>query len=438
MHTQPDISGVHLVLLGSFNPVIFTPAWFALHGLLSEEDVGSAELRVAHNQVTDFQSNWFNLQVTPDRFSIETMIAPHIRIRDLVVRVFGEFLSHTPVKALGINSGAHVKAQDKEELNRIGTALAPPSAWGPWQEKLDLDCDSGGMSSLKMSQLSPDERPTGSAINITVEPSKKMGRDQLGVYIAINHHFQIDTENADSSRSLMRVFDQYYDNCIEMSNEIVDHIMSLGHENQGEPMALAELATLARHESTETSTGAFDPAIDLDDPVKPFSNTIDLASRNRFGAPRTSPDISENGQFSGRTNEEREQDESNSSWAEILPRQLPKPAVARSSLHALQEWEGYVIEILETEFVARLTDITAKVPIEDEEAVFPLEEITDADFKKLRPGSIFRWVIGYERSGAGTKKRVSQIVFRDLPVVTRPDVQDGKAWAEETLGLLNP
>jgi len=203
-------------------------------------------------------------------------------------------------------------------------------------------------------------------------------------------------------------------------------------------MALAELATVARHESAETSTGTLDPAIDFDDPVKPYRNTVYLASQHRFGAPRTSPDISENGYFSGRTNEEREQDESNSSWAESLPRRLPKPAAARPSLHALQEWEGYVIEISETEFVARLTDITAKASIEDEEAVFPLEEIADADIKKLRPGSIFRWVIGYERSGAGTKKRVSQIVFRDLPVVTRSDVQDGEAWAQETLRLLNP
>ena len=200
---------------------------------MSEEDVESAALQVVHNQVTDFQVNWFDLQVTPDRFSIETTIAPQILIQDLVAKMFGELLPHPPIRALGINSSAHVKARDKEELNRIGTTLAPPSAWGPWREKLDLDSDSGGMSSLKMSQFSPDDRPAGSAINITVEPSKRMGKEQLGVYVGINHHFEIDSENADSSRSLMKVFDQYYDNCIDMSNEILNHIMSLGHGNRG-------------------------------------------------------------------------------------------------------------------------------------------------------------------------------------------------------------
>ena len=50
--------------------------------------------------------------------------------------------------------------------------------------------------------------------------------------------------------------------------------------------------------------------------------------------------------------------------------------------------------------------------------------------------SIFRWVIGYERSASGTKKRVSQIVFRDLPRLTRADVREGREWARETMQSL--
>ena len=36
MRIEPEISDVSVVLLGDFNPAIFTPAWFALHGLLPE------------------------------------------------------------------------------------------------------------------------------------------------------------------------------------------------------------------------------------------------------------------------------------------------------------------------------------------------------------------------------------------------------------------
>ena len=105
---------------------------------------------------------------------------------------------------------------------------------------------------------------------------------------------------------------------------------------------------------------------------------------------------------------------------------LPAPTV---TLHALQEWQGYVMEINETEFTARLLDVTANDPFEKEEADIPLTELSDADMAKIQIGSIFRWVIGYERSSAGTKKRVSQIVLRDLPAVTKTDLQAGDAWA---------
>ena len=115
------------------------------------------------------------------------------------------------------------------------------------------------------------------------------------------------------------------------------------------------------------------------------------------------------------------------------------PALHSVAMVALQEWEGYVLEIGEKEFSARLSDITAQSLvtrsewIETEEAVIPLSEISDGDLKLLRPGSIFRWVIGYEWSASRIKKRVSQIVFRDLPVMTRRDKIEGSEWARKVL-----
>ena len=112
---------------------------------------------------------------------------------------------------------------------------------------------------------------------------------------------------------------------------------------------------------------------------------------------------------------------------------LPKPKVRRSppvTFHALQEWEGYVTAINDTEFTARLTDLTTGANYASEEANIPLDEISEDDAAKRQVGSIFRWVIGYERRG-GSKKRVSQIVFRDLPVITKSDLRDGQQWANK-------
>ena len=74
---------------------------------------------------------------------------------------------------------------------------------------------------------------------------------------------------------------------------------------------------------------------------------------------------------------------------------------AAASLHALQEWEGVVVEIGEKEFVALLIDVTGDVSHEDEEAVIPGVELSDGADEMLRVGRIFRWVIGYGRFSVG-------------------------------------
>ena len=118
------------------------------------------------------------------------------------------------------------------------------------------------------------------------------------------------------------------------------------------------------------------------------------------------------------------------------------PAVSRASriatLHALQEWEGHVVEISSDEFVARLVDLTADLLHESEEAIIPLDEISECDAADMVVGSIFRWVIGYERSHEGTRRRVSQIVFRDLPRMTEADLREGGEWARKVLRSFNP
>ena len=131
----------------------------------------------------------------------------------------------------------------------------------------------------------------------------------------------------------------------------------------------------------------------------------------------------------------RRQEQEGLPWIVDFPQPLPRPQPA-ATFHALQEWEGYVLGIGATDFVARLVDLTADSAQEEEEAVIPLVELSDEDSAKMRPGSIFRWVIGYERTVAGTKRRVSQIVLRDLPAITRMDLRDGGAWALETIRSL--
>ena len=97
-----------------------------------------------------------------------------------------------------------------------------------------------------------------------------------------------------------------------------------------------------------------------------------------------------------------------------------------------QEWEGCVTAIDDSEFTARLTDLTSKANYANVEAIIPLNEISEYDAPKIQVGSIFRWVIGYGPM-ADSKKRMSQIVFREVPVMTETDLRDGEKWANRIL-----
>ena len=80
-----------------------------------------------------------------------------------------------------------------------------------------------------------------------------------------------------------------------------------------------------------------------------------------------------------------------------------------------------------------MVDLTDRRAFEEEEAEIPLEEISESDAVKMKVGSIFRWVVGYKRWAMGQKERVSSIVFRDLPAVSRSDRRAGDRWAEQVL-----
>ena len=64
------------MLLGSLNPAIFSPAWFAMHGLLSQDLADNANVNVVSPQVTEFQAERLDLTVTQERLVCGTTQEP--------------------------------------------------------------------------------------------------------------------------------------------------------------------------------------------------------------------------------------------------------------------------------------------------------------------------------------------------------------------------
>ena len=227
MRIEPEISSVSVILLGDFNPAIFTPAWFALHDLLPKGAAESADLNVAHPQTTSFTADWLQLNVLVDQFSAETRQAPHIRLCDLVVRVFGEHLFHTPLRALGINRQVHFRVRDSSARDRIGRTLAPVDAWGAWGAELGESGRHGGMTSVTMTQVNIPGRSPDDKINITVEPSNRVGVDVDGVYARVNDHYAVTRTEGRPADHLMDVLERNFESSLRRGESLIDQVMSL-------------------------------------------------------------------------------------------------------------------------------------------------------------------------------------------------------------------
>jgi len=70
---KAELSGINIVILGSFNPKIFQPAWFAANELIRKLEAEEADTEIIHNDISIFRiGDWLRLEVTRDRFNAST------------------------------------------------------------------------------------------------------------------------------------------------------------------------------------------------------------------------------------------------------------------------------------------------------------------------------------------------------------------------------
>jgi hypothetical protein len=112
----------------------------------------------------------------------------------------------------------------------------------------------------------------------------------------------------------------------------------------------------------------------------------------------------------------------------ILSQEKFKTKPHQNFFTSLQAWEGIVMEVMDNTFLARLIDLTNTGT--DEEAEFPIEEVSEEDKPLVKLGAIFYWDIGYHTSYSGQRTRISLIRFRRLPAWTQREIDAAKQQAE--------
>jgi hypothetical protein len=186
-------------------------------------------VEVVHREIAAFKvGDWLRVRVEPIRFIAESSEPPFVKLSDLVVRTFGEVLTHTPISKMGINRRVHFNVGEEAIRNRIGQVLAPQEAWGEWAKCIASTKAGkhGGMVSLTMSQEDLDDREIG-YIRAKVEPSALI-KGGTGIFVEVNDHYEIsDQASQDGAIRITGLLAKQFDASIRRSEWIIDQIMAL-------------------------------------------------------------------------------------------------------------------------------------------------------------------------------------------------------------------
>jgi len=106
-----------------------------------------------------------------------------------------------------------------------------------------------------------------------------------------------------------------------------------------------------------------------------------------------------------------------------------KPIKTQSKFTALQKWEGFVLDVGEETFTARLVDLKNQ-GIEEEAEIY-ITEVTEEDHPLLKPGAVFYWSIGHFDHYSGQRFNTGMIRFRRLPGFSRQEIDLAQEKAQE-------
>lgn len=230
MEWDTEILLGNVVLLGDFNPAIFSPAWLARYGVISDEEARAAEKPVAHPQIAQVIIDHLTITVELNKFSVRMTEDPIVRTLDIATKVFRELLPHTPIHSFGINYAEHWRTDSAERRLALGRALAPTEPWGEWGTTFgDNDPEQvGGMVLLKMRK---PMQPVGKGaaritgyLNVEVAPSGDLNDPYRAVLIGTNHHREFEQKPVEGARPIIDLAEETFDAAIAQSRRIISDV----------------------------------------------------------------------------------------------------------------------------------------------------------------------------------------------------------------------
>jgi hypothetical protein len=182
------------VLLGRFNPLIFSPDWLVRHNIIGPAEGAEAQdhgIEVMAPNISSINLGSMKLIVEETRFMLSVAEEPLVRSKDFAASCF-RLLSHTPVFAIGLNFSGTLYETDPEKWHRFGDTLAPKGVWGEFLTGLDGK-RLGGLRALVMDRASVLGGRDGYN-RCTIQVAER----GLEALVQINMHFNIGTPDRPS------------------------------------------------------------------------------------------------------------------------------------------------------------------------------------------------------------------------------------------------
>lgn len=221
MTPQVSKQAFNIVLRGSFNPAIFHPSWFKANNLIGPSEAEGVNFEkgfIIHPDAAVFEIAWFRIQVDKDRFLAATSQESYTEpLRDLVMGIL-ILLSHTPLRAMGLNCDFHYQFASLDLLNALGYRLAPKADWEPL-------LNSPGMRTLTMEGERPDK--LAGYLLVKVEPSALV---IPGLYVNVNDHYNLamDGKPSITTDAAVEILQNKWNDSITRSRNIATGLAKLG------------------------------------------------------------------------------------------------------------------------------------------------------------------------------------------------------------------
>lgn len=206
-----------VVLLGSFNPMIYHPYWLKDKGIIGEEDI-TKEAILVHEEVSSFKvGDWMQMVINKNRCEFKTPNADKIIImRDIIIGCLNA-LPETPIIAFGINRGWIAQLSSNEAYYELGAKLTP----------LDLWKDNFENPRLRNIAIEDTDNKNfaGTKRLIIIQPASAELELSNAIDINLNNHFDMPGDKQKPSYA-MKIIEENLIKCYDSFDNIVSKMIS--------------------------------------------------------------------------------------------------------------------------------------------------------------------------------------------------------------------